>query len=121
MSINKIFSSLALTTFLVGGAASVSAYAFNVVESRTSTNQQNLSYFTDMQGSDLWTRGLRDGHNGYYFAYSYYTNLIHDSAAFAYLNNNVKYDEGGHNETAVATTQSFNTTMGYKVICQRGQ
>jgi len=70
-----------LVTSLLGisliAMTGISAFAVSFFQS--SGNTRNLP------GSDKWTRGIYSGGNGYYMAYSYYSNSANSHAAKAVL------------------------------------
>lgn len=44
---------------------------------------QSTGHTINLPGTDSWTRGIRDGGNGYYMAYSYYDNVYYQHASRA--------------------------------------
>jgi hypothetical protein len=78
----------------------MSAFAISLFQS--SSNTKNLP------GSDLWTRGIYDGHNGYYMAYSYYNNNVYTHAAKAVLSGSaVTSPLGAPGVTVDASSDSY--------------
>lgn len=83
----------------------------------TSYDTSPQSSRTALAGSDCWTRGLYNGNNGWYFAYSYYQNYSYRSYAKASLNGETVYRTNVIGYTACATTSSYQTTSGFAVSC----
>ena len=107
----KIFTTLILAAIITVGTV-IPAFAVTQVSTIDTTNQVGR---TILNGSDCWNRGLYDGNNGWYMAYSYYKNYSYRSYVKSSLNGESKIGENAISYTAIANTRSYQTTSGYKV------
>jgi hypothetical protein len=113
-NIKKFVAALCVSATLLSGFAAVPAFAL------TSQDQSPQSARTSLAGSDLWTRGLYNGNNGYYFAYSYYFNGVYNHRSEAKFNGETKGLSAYAGSTSSPETSSYNTISGYSVSCFLG-
>lgn len=82
----------------------------------TQTGPVSSGTSLNSNGHDLWTRGLQEGSNNYYFGYSYYYNSESSHYSTATLNNSSTIRGNAlPGDTSVANSNSFQSPFNYRV------